>query len=428
MLRRLDPAGTVKIIGRLQASAGNSAVESILSDGAHGAASVQRQPTPGAPSSSGAGRDAPPVTGGQSAVTPDAQTQTLISRWLEQHQFAPPEQQPGDGEQHVLLNGEDMTLSGAVQLGSQELRQPADVVRAVIVAGLAVPRPLSALGAPIVGRDNLIPGLPLGGPASTGLNTLLIQKMLELETIDHWLQDHNFGPPAIRDPSGDRALLDGQDTTIEEIADRALALVGGDPHQQIRVAFLTRQEILVHLRQRYVAARGGPSTQITFGITVVPRFAQAGPSPLRTQGQFSFTITRAHHAGDSPGAESSFQGGVTVDDTGGIVNVQAGGQEAIVVPLLRGWIQVSGFVQLMMSANWSRSASGSVTIAPALSAGVGAQVLVTPPIKTEAFELLNGHAQLGVPQVGIQGGISGGPGAPAAASAGIVLNIPLNLL
>jgi hypothetical protein len=404
----------------LQRAAGNVAVTRLLEcQGGRPVSVIQRQPAPAAPPPAAAGPSAPgPASPGPSG----AEAQALIRQWLEQHQVAPPEQQPDQGERHVLLNGEDMALSQAVQVAADALHQPPDVVRDVIVTTLAPAGPASPLR-----TGSLLPGLPGLGTPSGGIDPA-IGKVLDLETIDSWLAEHRFSPPEIRDPAGDRVLLDGQETTIEQVADRALAIVGGDPSQMIRVAYVTRQDVLVHLRQRYVAARGGPSTQIVVGYTLVPRALQVvtGPpdpaNPLRTQHQFSFTITRAHHAGDSPGLESSFQGSIAFNDAGDIVSLQAGGQEAVVDPLLRGWIQVSGFVQTMASANWSRSASGSVTVAPAVQTSAGAQVLVTPTFRGGPFSFLNGHVQLGVQ--GMAGVQVSPQGAQAGASAGLILNIP----
>ena len=250
---------------------------------------------------------------------------------------------------------------------------------------------ISASGPAFVGPGNLVPGLPLS--PQTPEDRLRVQKALELNTVDDWLNEHGFNTPEIRDPAGQKAVLDGRDTTVEQVADRALAALGP-------AAFLRRQEILAHVRQKYVAARGGPATQAIFGYTLVPRGLQTvvptpDPlNPLHTQHQFSFTITRQRHANDFPGEERSLQGSVTFDDTGSIVNVQAGGQEAVVAPLLRGWIQVSGFVQAMASANWSQSASGRAIISPGLQAAVGGQVLVTPNFRGGPFAFLNGHVQI----------------------------------
>src|SRR5262249_7454666 len=139
----------------------------------------------------------------------------------------------------------------------------------------------------------------------------------------------------------------------------------------------------------------------------------------------------AHHAGDSPGRETSVQGSVAINDAGDIVSLQAGGQEAVVLPLLRGWIQVSGFVQVMASANWSKSASGSSVISPAIPGAVGGQVLITPNFRGGPFSFLNGHVQVGA-QVTAGGlftaGVGGSPSsAQGVATGGLVLNIPFNL-
>jgi hypothetical protein len=166
------------------------------------------------------------------------------------------------------------------------------------------------------------------------------------------------------------------------------------------------------------------------GYMLVPKAAQyvGGPTdpknPLRTQHQFSFTVTRQHHANDSPGLETSFQGTVTLTDQG-IANLQAGGQEAIVMPLLNGWIQVSGLLQVMAAANWSKSASGSTVISPAVQAVGGGQVLLTPQIRSGDFKFLTGHVQLGIQAVG--GTQITSSGAVGVANVGLVLNIPFSL-
>jgi Domain of unknown function (DUF4157) len=367
---------------------------------------------------------------GQARQTPEA----LIRQWLEQHQFAPPERQPDEGERHVLLNGQDMALSDAVRLVGDALHQPADMVRSVILAALAGPTLLSLPGVAVVGPGNLVPGLPSSalGPTATGGISPVLGKMIDLQTIDEWLDVHHFYQPSVPDPQGDKVMLDGRETTIEATADRALAVVGGGG--PIRVAFVTRQDVLIHLRQRYVAAPTGPTTQLIVGYTLVPQALQAvtpAPdprNPLRTQHQFAFTMTRTHHASDQPGLESSLQGSVTINDAGDIVNLQAGGQEALVAPLLSGWMQISGFVQIMGSANWSRTATGSMEVAPAVQAAVGGQVLVTP--QTQPVRLFNGRAALGAPQVGLQAmgtGQVSSQGPQAGATVGLVINIPFSL-
>jgi hypothetical protein len=318
-----------------------------------------------------------------------------------------------------------MPISRAVQLAANDLHQPAESIRGIVAAALIPEMPRSARGATFVGRGNLVPGLPLF--PQTHEDTVRLGKASELDTIDDWLAAHNFSPPEIRDSRGDRAVLDGSDTTLEKIADRALAILGSYP-------YLTRQEVLVHLRQTYVAARGGPGTQMAFGYTLVPNFLQAVTgvpdplNPLRTQHQFSFTITRQHHPNDSPGRETSFQGSVAINDAGSIVSVQAGGQEAVVLPLLRGWIQVSGFVQTMVSANWSRSVSGTAiitSVGPAIQFAAGGQLLVTPNFRSGPFSFLNGHVQFGVQATG--GVQLSDEGAQAGVAGSFVINIPFSL-
>lgn len=354
---------------------------------------------------------------------PGAEALVLIRQWLEQHQFAPPLEQTREGEQHVLLNGEEMPLAQAVRITAEATQQPVDLVRSVLTTVLARRMPRSLTGAPFVGPGNTVPGLPLI-PRSFEDNVAL-GKASELDTIDGWLNDHGFGPPEIRDPLGDQVVIDGQNSTIERVADRALGILGQYP-------YLHRQEVLVHLRQKYVQARGGPTTQVIFGYTLVPRGLQATTAaqdplnPTRTQHQFSFTITRAHHANDSPGLESSFQGSVALDDTGNILNLQAGGQEAVVLPLLRGWIQVSGLVQVMAAANWSHTATGTAAVNGSIQAAAGGQILLTPNFREGPLTFLNGHVQAGVQALGT---VTASPsGVTAGGNVGLVVNIPFNIL
>jgi hypothetical protein len=360
-------------------------------------------------------------------VGPGAEGLGLVRQWLEQHQFAPPEEQPREGERHVLLNGEDMPLTQAVQLATSATHQSEETIRSVIVGALGIRMPRSLTGATLVGPGNNVPGLPL--LPRTWQDNVALGKAADLDAVDRWLEDHNFRPPEVRDPSGDQVLLDDQSTTMERAADRAFAILGQYP-------YVRRQEVLVHLRQKYVAARGGPGTQVVLGYTLVPNRFQATTAPdplnpLRTQHQFSFTITRAHHANDSPGRETSFQGSVALNDSGDIVNLQAGGQEAVVAPLLRGWIQVSGLVQVMAAANWSQTASGSVAVSPSVQAAAGVQILGIPSFRGGPLAFLNGRIQLGAQILGTataqpdqttgRWGVSGG------VTGGIVLNVPFSL-
>jgi hypothetical protein len=375
---------------------------------------VMRQPAPDV------GSPVAPVAA--PAVAPEVR----IRQWLDQHQFAPPEKQPAGEkeERHVLLNGEEMTVSEAVKLAATALSVPPELVNSVITNSLAAPIATSAAGLPFIGPKNELPGISLTGTRDAfGVNPA-ITKTVEISTIDDFLTAHNFTPPEIRDPTGDRVLLDGQPTTVEEVADQALAALGQYP-------MLKRTDVITHIRQKYVAARGGPGNQIVLGYTLVPagtQFVGGPPDPrnaIRTQHQFSFTITRQHHANDSPGFESSFQGSVTLTDQG-ILNVQAGGQEAIVKPLLQGWIQVSGLIQVMASENWSKSASGTTVISPAVQATGGGQILLTPTFRSGDYTFLNGHVQLGIQVLGgVQESAAAGP--VGVVNAGLVLNIPFSL-
>ena len=366
-------------------------------------------------------------------VGPGAEDIPRVRNWLEQHQFAPPVDQPREGERHVLLNGEEMTISQAAKLAADALGLPVDGVKRIIDA-IPTPSPIfSARSGPYVGRGNLVPGLKLF--PDTYQDKVPIWKGSEMDLIDQWLHDHNFSPPEIRDPTGDKAILDGKDATIEEVADQALATLGQYPT-------LTRQEIIIHLRQQYVGARDTPSKQVVIGYTLVPKSLQAvkpdpdANNPLRTQHQFSFTVTHVRHPNDSPGEERSVQGSVTVNDAGELVNIQAGVQEAVVAPLLFGWIQVSGLAQIMGAVNWSHTATGTVVATPGVQAAVGGQILFMPNVRGAwPVSLLDGHVQLQPPQIGVQ--VLGTAGIPdltqpkqwqAGISAGVVVNIPFSLL
>ncbi len=390
---------------------------------------VQRQTTgPGVP---------PPVAQPPVAQPPAVQPDVAVRQWLEAHQFAPPEQQPAEGERHVLLNGQDMSITDASQLAIAGTHQPPELVRSIITAAVTRSVIPSLTGSPIIGLGNEIPGLSPSLFNRSGIGGIdpILGKSLDFQTIDQWLDDHHFYQLTIPDPTGDRVMFDGQQTTIEALADRALAIVGGGGAGSIRVSYVNRQDVLIHLRQKYVSAPSGPGWQMVMGYTLVPAFSQTAtpidPSnPLQTQHQFSFTITRAHHDSNSPGLETSFQGSVTIDNSGNIVNLQTGVQEALVRSLLGGWIQVSGFVQVMASANWGRTASGTATVTPAIQAAAGAQILLTPPLYRQV-RMLNGHVALGSPQVGLQvlGSVQGtSQGPQVGASVGLVINIPFNLL
>ena len=176
-----------------------------------------------------------------------------------------------------------------------------------------------------------------------------------------------------------------------------------------------------------------PKNQIVIGYTLIPKIFQGvapidPQNPLSTLHQFSFTITRPRHAGYTGGPEDSLQGSVTIDEHGKIINIQALAQEALVSkPLLAGWIQASGFVQLMVTAQWSATVSGRTVMTPMVQGAVGGQVLVTPP-----YKILDAQVQIGV-QAMAQGSLPGVPpyAAPFAAGpsvgvqGGIVINVVL---
>lgn len=357
-----------------------------------------------------------------------------VNKWLEQHQFALPDEQPKEGEPHVLVNGEDMPVSQAVKLAAAALHLTPEKVNRIIADkfNFAPKKVFSLSTGPRVGKGNRVPGLPLS--IDTIEDKIAIWKAGELDKLDTWLDDHNFGPPEIRDPTGTKALLDHNETTIDQVADKALASLGPYPH-------LTRDDIVTHLRQKYVAARGGPTHQFLIGYTLVPKVLQAvtpapdAYNPLRNLHQLAFTITSARHANDSPGEERSLQGSVTVNDAGEVVNVQAGGQEAVVQPLLRGWIQISGLAQIMASANWNQTATGTTT-AVGVQAAVGGQVLFMPNFRDKwPVKLLDGHVLLQPPQIGVQALATVGlpdvtkpSQVQAGANVGLVVNIPFTLL
>ena len=358
------------------------------------------------------------------APPPVMKPETVIRRWLDQHQFAPPDNQPEEGEKHVLLNGEEMKISEAVKLASAGTSQPPELVNSVITSMLVPTVAAGLAGLPFIGQGNQVPGIRLGERDAFGINPA-IAKTVEYSKIDDYLQEHGFQTPEVRDPNAIKVLFDGKETTVDWVVDRAMALLGQYPT-------LMRSEVVTYIRQKYVAARGGPSNQIVFGYTLIPKQLQyvGGPddpyNPLKKQHQFSFTITRQHHAGDSPGLETSFQGSLALDDQGRIVNMQAGGQEAIVLPLLNGWIQLSGLVQVMAGANWNKSATGQTVIAPALQSTLGGQALLTPVIRSGDWKFLTGHVQLGVQALGgVQTSFqqSSSTTVPVA-NVGFVLNIP----
>ena len=353
-------------------------------------------------------------------VGPGAEDIVLIRDWMEKHQFAQPADQQTQGEKHVLLNGEEMTISAAVKLAVDELKKPEELIRTTMMAQLSPPAPVSFKAATFVGPGNRVPGLKL--MPQTDEDNLAIRKANELTEVDAWLEKHGYTSPEVRDPTGDKVVVDGQDTTVESVADRVLQSLG--PYPALR-----RQEVLTHLRQKYVVSRGGHTTQVVFGYTLTPKTLQASTAagPLPRQHQFSFQITRQHHENDDSGFETSFQGSVTFDGDWNILNVQGTAQEAIVKPLLRGWIQVSGLAQLTAAENFSKTMTGSATSTWGLQAAAGGQVLVTPNFRGGPLDFLNGHLQVGVQVLGTAGVSGSTKGVTFGGTAGAVINIPFSL-
>lgn len=176
-----------------------------------------------------------------------------------------------------------------------------------------------------------------------------------------------------------------------------------------------------------------PKTQIIIGYTLIPKGLQGvAPidplNPLSTLHQFSFTITRPRHPPYAGGPEDSLQGSVTIDEHGKIFNIQALAQEALVSkPLLEGWIQASGFVQLMVTAQWSKAVSGQTVMVPMVQGAVGGQILVTPP-----YKILDAQVQIGIQGMGTANLPAGppqaapfAPGPSVGVQTGIVINVVL---
>ena len=288
-----------------------------------------------------------------------------------------------------------------------------------MMAQLSPPAPVSFGAATFVGPGNRVSGLKL--VPETWEDNLAIRKSNELTAVDEWLEKHGFTAPEVRDPTGDKVVVDGQDTTVESVADRVLQSLGPYP-------VLKRPEVLTHLRQKYVVSRGGHTTQVVFGYTLTPKALEASSAPgaLPRQHQFSFQITRQHHENDASGFETSIQGSVTFDGNWNILNLQATAQEAIVKPLLRGWIQVSGLAQLTAAENFSKTMTGSATSTWGVQAAVGGQVLVTPNFRGGPLDFLNGHLQVGVQVLGTAGVSGSSSGVTFGGTAGAVINIPFS--
>ncbi len=380
---------------------------------------------------------APPVSQAPASQAPASQAPsavdpaTLIGQWLDKHQFAPPATQPdGAGqpaepgkdnppELHVLLNAEDMELPDAVKLAVADLKQPEALVRSTILAKLKPNPPRGLNDLPVVGPANEVPGVHLGPPSPETTRALL--PVIEMSTIDTWLTNHKFGraaeKPGENDTPGSKASLDGNDLKLEDIADRALLILGQYPA-------VTRDQVIAHLRQKYVAApKPDANTQIIVGYTVLLKPLQAVPGPKTTQHQFSFTLTKAHHDSDSGGFETSFQGTLVVDEHWKPLNVSGVVQEALVKSILGGWIQVSGLAQAGAAVNFANTFSGTTKVTASWQFAGGVQVLVTP-----TFKCLGGHFQIGVQALGgVQSDPQDGHATPGASLGGVV-NVPFDVV
>lgn len=353
----------------------------------------------------GATQDAPPQpTPAPAAVDPAV----VIKAWLNKHQFAPPAAQPLSGDKHVLLNGQDMSINDAVSAAHNDpdLKQPDDKVKDVINRLLNPASPMPVPGLPFIGPGNQVPGVPL-------MDNRAVMRMVELEDLDKWLDDGTFMKPNKSDDTGAAAEFEGKKTTVDEIAAKFKAMG--------RAPYLTDDEVLYRVRQRYVVAKAAPATQVVLGYTFIPSKQPTTGDPITNQHQISFTITRAYHADNQAGPEISAQGAFTYDsDKKAITNFQGGLQGAYAIPLLGQWVQASGLVQLMGVGNFDpvkgTLASGAVQL------GAGAQVLITPNFEDDSkWKFLN-RLQLGLQAVG-SGQIDSQGGPSAAAQAGFVLNI-----
>jgi hypothetical protein len=219
-------------------------------------------------------------------------------------------------------------------------------------------------------------------------------------------------------------------TTVDKVADRAFGALGGGGN--IKITYVSRQDVLNHLRQSYVKAPAHTGTQISLQYTLVPQAIQASAAPAdprnpsRTQHQFQFTIARLFHASDAPGPEGALQGSVTLDSQGRIVNLQAGAQASIVAPLLNGWLQIAGIVQAMVSANWSNTVTGT-TVSPAVQVSMGGQVAITPQWPTA---VIGGNFKIGAPQLSVQAmgnAQASKDGLQPSATVGIGVTVPFDL-
>src|SRR5262249_32458831 len=145
--------------------------------------------------------------------------------------------------------------------------------------------------------------------------------------------------------------------------------------------------------------------------------------PIHTLHQFQLAIKLK----DDANPKLSFQGSVTLNDFGTICNinnVQGGMQIEVAAPLLKGWIEVSGFVQAMIGANWEKRVNGSTLIVPVFQPAVGGQVVVKRPFKFLEFGIqvqANANVPIGSPMAA-----PFGPEPSVGVQGAFIINIPFD--
>ena len=367
-----------------------------------------------------------PTSGSAPQPTPDE----IVKKYLNDHEFAPPEQQAKDAEQHALLDGRDMKLSDAEKQVAAATKQPADVVHRVLASALSATPPPDFSFSPIVGPTNEVPGIHIGSSDPTLQRAAA--KAFDLQTLDAWLDDHGFEAPDDSDPTGKKALFDGNATTIDAVTEKAKQMLGNSAAKNgLHTSFLSNDEIVAHLRQRYVRSRTRKDNshlpQIQVQYVGTPKQTQAAPGPLTATHQFTFQVVFQH--GDS-NHKAGFDltapiVSVTFDASGTITQASAGAQGAWVKPLLGGWLQAAGFVQASATVDFTKDIKGSTVLGSAGFQAVGGTQIALAPVISDAskFSFLSGHVQFGIQaQAGLQDKATGpqkGP-APIAAAGGFI--------
>ena len=369
----------------------------------------------------------------QRQATPPSAThstpQQRIHQWLEEHQFAPAVTHTPGEEVHVLLNGQNMSLTDAVALVVHELNLATAVVRPVVEAAAHIDVPLSERDSARVGPGNEVPGLPYD--PQTPADRRRVDIAIELNRVDELLADNHFLQLSIPDQHGAVAQLNGQELPMTPLMDRILAELG--PHT------ITRQSLAYHLRQRYENAPQAPSRQLILGYTLLPQSLQSVSTgnPTTLQHQFSLTGTFAHHTSTDAGAETSVQGNVTIDTSRNVTNIQAVVQEAIVLNQLHNWVQLSAFVQGVVGVAFTQTATSTAAI-PFGQLGVGLQVLVNLFPDKIRVDFIPRRFSFSAPQIGAQITGSGALTFPssttgtavvpqATGSVNFILNVPFNI-